>query len=60
VIIDRPGCPDAYDYFGHYGLYFITIPAIIGFAYGLNHFINLEKEAGRFPGKKVSLDSPEV
>jgi MHS family proline/betaine transporter-like MFS transporter len=34
------------DYFGNYGIYFIIIPAILGFWYGLNHFIALEKEAG--------------
>ena len=37
------------DYFGNYGIYFIIIPAIIGFGYGLNHFIKLEKEAGILP-----------
>lgn len=37
------------DYFGNYGISIITIPTIIGFAYGLNHFIKLEKEAGRLP-----------
>ena len=45
------------DYFGNYGISIITIPTIIGFAYGLNHFITLEKEAGDFPVKKLCNDS---
>ena len=45
------------DYFDNYGLYFIAIPSIIGFAYGLNHFIKLEKEAGNYPHKKAYVES---
>ena len=32
--------------FGYIGLYIIFIPIIIGFVFGINHFINLEKEKG--------------
>ena len=46
------------DYFGYYGVYFITIPAIIGFAYGLRHFIILENEAGNYPGAEAYIESP--
>jgi MHS family proline/betaine transporter-like MFS transporter len=45
------------DYFGHFGVYCITIPAIIGFAYGLNHFIKLEKEAQNYHEKKTYIES---
>ena len=38
--------------FGHYGLLFICIPVSIAFIYGVNHFIKLEKEAGRFPSSR--------
>jgi MFS family permease len=43
--------------FSQWGLYFITIPTIIGCAYGLSYFIKLEKKAGNFPGKKIGVDS---
>ncbi len=31
------------EYFGNWGIWFIMIPTIIGFAYGLSHFENLAK-----------------
>ena len=34
--------------FGHYGPWFITIPVTIGFIWGVNHFIKLEKSSGGF------------
>ncbi len=37
------------DYFGHWGLWFILIPLIIGFAYGLFYFDKLAKECGGYP-----------
>ena len=37
------------EWFGHYGLLFICIPVAIGFLYGVNHFIKLEKASGNFP-----------
>jgi len=43
------------NYFGNYGILLITIPVIIGFAFGLNHFGNLEKEAGNYPQQKYGL-----
>ncbi|WP_425361027.1 MFS transporter [Candidatus Tisiphia endosymbiont of Stenodema calcarata] len=45
------------DYFSHWGLYFITIPTVVGCAYGLSHFIKLEKDAGNLSEKKTYLDS---
>jgi len=36
-------------YFGNYGILFIIIPVILGCAYGLSHFIKLEKKAGNYP-----------
>ncbi|MCC8484124.1 MAG: MFS transporter, partial [Rickettsia endosymbiont of Labidopullus appendiculatus] len=42
------------EYFGNWGLWFITIPTIIGFAYGLLHFEQLAKESGNYPHKGVA------
>jgi MFS family permease len=35
--------------FGYWGLLFLMIPVLIGYRYGLQHFIKLEKAAGRYP-----------
>jgi len=35
-------------YFGNYGILVLMIPIIAGFAYGLNHFENLEIQAGNY------------
>ena len=37
------------NYFGNYGILVIVIPTILGFGVGINHFGNLEKEAGNYP-----------
>ncbi|MDN3031086.1 MAG: MFS transporter [Candidatus Tisiphia sp.] len=34
------------EYFGHWGLLIVMIPTCIGYAFGLRHFIKLEKQAG--------------
>jgi len=34
--------------FGHYGLWILMMPISIGFLYGVNHFIRLEKVSGNF------------
>ena len=39
------------EYFGTYGLLILIIPILVGYFYGLNTFINLEKEAGNYPKK---------
>ena len=36
-------------YFGYYGLLILMAPVLIGYGYGLQHFITLEKAAGRYP-----------
>ncbi|HJD55746.1 MAG TPA: MFS transporter [Rickettsia endosymbiont of Pyrocoelia pectoralis] len=33
------------DYFNHWGLLFFIVPILIGYTFGVNHFIKLEKEA---------------
>ena len=38
--------------FGHYGLWFITVPIAAGFLWGVNHFVKLEKASGNFPSSK--------
>ncbi|MCC8371802.1 MAG: MFS transporter [Rickettsia endosymbiont of Pseudomimeciton antennatum] len=38
-----------YDNFGHWGLWVIMVPIIIGFAYGLFYFEKLAKECGDLP-----------
>ncbi|MCC8483355.1 MAG: MFS transporter [Rickettsia endosymbiont of Labidopullus appendiculatus] len=38
-----------YDHFGHWGLWFIMLPAIISFVYGFFHFEKLAKECGDLP-----------
>ncbi|MCC8371250.1 MAG: MFS transporter [Rickettsia endosymbiont of Pseudomimeciton antennatum] len=38
-----------YDHFGHWGLWVIMVPIIIGFAYGLLYFEKLAKECGDLP-----------
>jgi MFS transporter, MHS family, proline/betaine transporter len=37
------------DHFGHWGLWFIMVPIIIGFTYGLFYFEKLTKECGGYP-----------
>jgi len=37
------------NYFGYWGLLILMLPVLIGYGYGLNHFINLEKAANRYP-----------
>ncbi|WP_375318705.1 MFS transporter [Candidatus Tisiphia endosymbiont of Oplodontha viridula] len=41
------------EYFGNWGLWFVMIPTIIGFAYGLLHFEKLAKDSGDYPPKKL-------
>ncbi len=48
------------DYFGHYGIFFVIIPTLLGFAFGLSHFIKLEKEAGNIPDKRIYVPAPVV
>jgi MFS family permease len=36
-------------HFGYWGLLFLMVPVLIGYGYGLHHFIKLEKAAGRYP-----------
>jgi MFS transporter, MHS family, proline/betaine transporter len=36
-------------FLGHYGILAIVIPVVIGFAFAINHFENLEREAGDYP-----------
>ncbi|WP_425363883.1 MFS transporter [Candidatus Tisiphia endosymbiont of Hybos culiciformis] len=38
-----------YEHFGHWGLWVIMVPIIIGFAYGLFYFDKLAKECGGYP-----------
>tara|TARA_B110000503_G_C7126559_1_gene404874 strand:- start:527 stop:1855 length:1329 start_codon:yes stop_codon:yes gene_type:complete len=38
-------------YFGTYGLLVIIVPILLGYFYGLNTFISLEKEAGNYQKK---------
>lgn len=42
-------------FFGHSGILVIVIPTVIGFAFAVNHFENLEKESGDYPQKKKDL-----
>lgn len=37
-----------FEYFGYFGLLFIIIPIIIGYAVSISHFEKLEKEAGNY------------
>ena len=45
------------EWFGHYGLWLIMVPVSIGFLWGVNHFIKLEKESGEFykQDKKLAI-----
>ncbi|OJW73492.1 MAG: hypothetical protein BGO68_03565 [Candidatus Amoebophilus sp. 36-38] len=36
-------------WFGYWGLLVLMVPVLIGYGYGLRHFIKLEREAGRYP-----------
>lgn len=47
-------------YFGHYGLLIVIIPLNVGCVLGINHFENLEKEAGNYPQKSSAGFAPEV
>lgn len=42
------------DYFGHWGLFIIIVPTILGFRYGLSHFFKLEKIKGNFPEQRTA------
>ncbi|OJW73494.1 MAG: MFS transporter [Candidatus Amoebophilus sp. 36-38] len=42
-------------WFGYWGLLILMVPVLIGYGYGLQHFIKLEKEAGRYP-KLITWD----
>jgi MFS family permease len=44
------------EYFSQWGLYFITIPTMVGCVYGLSHFIKLEKDAGNYPQRIPNVD----
>ena len=44
-------------YFGNLGVLFIIVPIILGFAFGLNHFIKLERAIGNFPQKKLNFSA---
>lgn len=50
------------EYFGTYGLLFLIIPVVTGYLYGLNTFIELEREVGNYPKKTfwsiVSANKP--
>jgi len=37
------------DYLGYWGLLVVMVPVLIGYGYGVQHFIKLEKAAGRYP-----------
>ncbi|WP_425363777.1 MFS transporter [Candidatus Tisiphia endosymbiont of Hybos culiciformis] len=37
------------EHFGHWGLWIIMVPTIVGFAYGFFHFEKLAKELGGYP-----------
>jgi MHS family proline/betaine transporter-like MFS transporter len=41
------------DYFGHYGLLFVMVPILLGFAFGLYYFEKLERDSGNIPNKKI-------
>ena len=41
------------EWFGHYGLWIITLPVTIGFIQGVNHFVKLEQESGALPKQKI-------
>ena len=40
------------EWFGHFGLWFITIPVTVGFLWGIAYFEKLEQEASIFPKRK--------
>ena len=44
------------DYFGYWGLLVLMVPILVGYGYGLHHFIELEKAAGRYP-KMITCNS---
>ncbi|MDP4725029.1 MAG: MFS transporter [Alphaproteobacteria bacterium] len=40
------------EWFGHFGLWLITIPVTVSFFWGINHFEKLEQEKGIIPKRK--------
>lgn len=40
-------------YSGHWAMLVITVPFLIGYIFGLNHFFKLEKAAGHYPASKI-------
>jgi MFS family permease len=45
------------EYMGNWGVLVVMLPVVIGYGYGLNHFIQLEIAAGRYPQKN---NKPEI
>jgi hypothetical protein len=43
------------EYMGNWGVLVVMLPVVIGYGYGLNHFIQLEIAAGRYPQKTPIL-----
>lgn len=41
------------EYFGHWGLLVIMVPTCIGYAFGITHFMRLEKIAGNYPRNRI-------
>lgn len=40
-------------WFGHYGLWIITLPVTVSFLWGIHHFEKLERRSGTFPTSKM-------
>lgn len=47
------------EWFGHFGLWLITIPVTVGFFWGINHFEKLEQETGIIP-KRKGTPTPDI
>jgi hypothetical protein len=47
-------------YFDNYGILIIMLPILLGYIFGLFHFVKLEKVAGNYPEKKTRVPLCEV
>lgn len=48
------------NYFDNYGILIIMLPILLGYTFGLFHFVKLEKVAGNYPEKKTQVPLCEV
>lgn len=52
-VINSFGLTYLIHYFGYWGLLVVMVPILLGYGYGLRHFIEIERKADRYPVLKM-------